>query len=124
VALRARREANRLQGALRTLTTQQPDLALVVLHYAPTASTLGLEPTAKYWMLGSSELGRVIDRHHVDLVLHGHAHLGNPAGRTPGGVPVLNVAAPVTGGITIHECPVSGPSSDQLAGWSVVGQTA
>jgi Icc-related predicted phosphoesterase len=33
----------------------------------------------------------------VTLALHGHAHYGTERGRTPGGVPVRNVAAPVIG---------------------------
>ncbi len=40
-------------------------------------------------------LGAAIDRAGADLVLHGHAHRGSPAGTTPGGIPVRNVAQPV-----------------------------
>jgi Icc-related predicted phosphoesterase len=54
-------------------------------------------------MLGNSILGRVIDDHRVDLVIHGHAHLGNQYGQTPGGTPVRNVAVSVTGGPVIYE---------------------
>jgi len=100
VAVRARREAARLDAALSGLDA---DVTVVVTHFAPTATTLGSEPLAKYWMLGNSELGRVIDRHRVDLVIHGHAHLGNPDGYTAGGTPVSNVASPVTGGVVVHE---------------------
>ncbi|HEX6398999.1 MAG TPA: metallophosphoesterase, partial [Actinomycetota bacterium] len=35
------------------------------------------------------------DAHGVDLVLHGHAHRGVERGRTPGGIPVRNVAQAV-----------------------------
>jgi hypothetical protein len=75
------------------------------MHYSPTVSTLGDEPLIKYWMLGNSLLGKVIDEHdqQVDLVLHGHAHLGNHAGQTPGGIPVRNVAAHVTGRPMIYD---------------------
>jgi hypothetical protein len=38
---------------------------------------------------------RLADRHRVDLVLHGHAHRGTERGRTPGGIPVRNVAQAV-----------------------------
>lgn len=103
VAIRARREALRLESALSKLDATETDLKVVVLHYSPTATTLGNEPPAKYWMLGNSELARVIDRHNVDLVLHGHAHLGNSHGHTKGGTPVRNVAVSVTGGLTYHE---------------------
>lgn len=95
VAVRARREAARLDSALEELRDQLSDLTIVAMHYAPTTSTLGDEPMAKHWMLGNSILGRVVDRHAVSLVLHGHAHLGNYCGETPGGTPVRNVALPV-----------------------------
>lgn len=95
VAVRARREAARLEAALDALRDEPRDLTIVTMHYAPTTSTLGNEPLAKHWMLGNSILGRVVDRHPVSLVLHGHAHLGNYHGRTPGGTPVRNVALPV-----------------------------
>lgn len=98
VAVRARREAARLDSALEELRDQPRDLTIVTMHYAPTTSTLGDEPMAKHWMLGNSILGRVVDRHAVSLVLHGHAHLGNYCGETPGGTPVRNVALPV-----VHE---------------------
>jgi Icc-related predicted phosphoesterase len=103
VAVKSRREAARLHQALDSLDHQEIDVTIVLMHFAPTVSTLGAEPPLKYWMLGNSLLGRVVDAHSVDLVLHGHAHLGNHAGRTPGGTPVRNVAAQVTGGVTIFE---------------------
>ncbi len=102
LALRTRMEAARLDAALGLLDA---DLRVAVTHFAPTVSTLGREPIAKYWMLGNCELGRVIDRHAVDLALHGHAHLGNPVGRTIGGRPVRNVARPVNGGIVLFDLP-------------------
>lgn len=103
IAVKSRREAMRLGSALASLKDQNVDLTLVVTHFAPTVSTLGNEPQVKYWMLGNSLLGRVIDAHDVDLVFHGHAHLGNEAGTTPGGTPVRNVAMHVTGGISVYD---------------------
>lgn len=103
VGVRARRESLRLQGALNELAGQRNTANVVVMHYSPTVSTLGNEPLIKYWMLGNSLLGKVIDDHRVDLVLHGHAHLGNHIGQTPGGVPVRNVAAHVTGRPMIYD---------------------
>lgn len=103
VGVRARREALRLRQALHGLVDQRNNANVVVLHYSPTVSTLGNEPLIKYWMLGNSLLGKVIDEHRVDLVLHGHAHLGNHSGQTPGGVPVRNVAAHVTGRPMIYD---------------------
>lgn len=95
VAVRARREAARLEAALESLERQKPDLTIVNMHYAPTITTLGNEPIVKHWMLGNSILGRVVDGYRVALVVHGHAHLGNYLGFTPGGTPVRNVALPV-----------------------------
>jgi Icc-related predicted phosphoesterase len=103
VGVRARRESLRLQTALNELAGPRHDATVVVMHYSPTVSTLGNEPILKYWMLGNSLLGKVIDEHRVDLVLHGHAHLGNHAGQTPGGTPVRNVAAHVTGRPMIYD---------------------
>jgi 3',5'-cyclic AMP phosphodiesterase CpdA len=103
VGVRARREALRLGGALDGLQHQAADATIVVMHYSPTISTLGAEPRLKHWMLGNSVLGDVVDQYPVDLVLHGHAHLGNLVGATPGGVPVRNVAAHIAGGPLIFD---------------------
>lgn len=103
VAVRARREAARLEAALDALASHDTDLVIVTMHYAPTTTTLGAEPMMKHWMLGNSVLGRVVDRHDVALVLHGHAHLGNYHGVTPGGTPVRNVALPVVGAPVVLE---------------------
>lgn len=103
LAVRARREASRLDDALNQLDTTRK---LALLHFAPTTSTLVGEPPIKYWLLGNSALGHVVDKHRVDLVLHGHSHIGTPFGLTPGGVPVFNVAAGVTGGVSIHTIPL------------------
>lgn len=103
VASKSRYEAARLAKGLRTLGTLQPDISVVLLHFAPTVSTLGNEPLRKYWMLGNALLGRTIDEFDVDLVVHGHAHLGNEIGQTNGGIPVRNVAEPIIGGLAIYD---------------------
>lgn len=118
LAVRARREAARLDAALASLDA---DIKVVVTHFAPTTTTLGREPVAKYPLLGNSELARVIDRHDVALVLHGHAHLGNALGRTPGGTLVRNVAFGVGGGIVIHELPLRSLRSPDRQSWRVTG---
>ncbi len=100
LAVRARSEAQRLERALSSLTT---DLKVVITHVSPTLSTLKGEPLFKFWLLGNCEFGQVIDRHEVDLVYHGHAHLGNLFGETLGGTPVFNVARDVSRGIVMHE---------------------
>lgn len=99
LALRSERESQALE---RSLVGLNADVLIAATHYAPTATTLGSEPLAKYWMLGNSELGAVVDRRLPDLVIHGHAHLGTLNGRTPGGVPVRNVALPVIGRIYLE----------------------
>jgi Icc-related predicted phosphoesterase len=73
------------------------DLRIALLHYAPVPDTLVGERLEIYPFLGSYLLAEAIDRAGADLALHGHAHAGTPAGATPGGVPVRNVAQPVLG---------------------------
>ena len=87
-------EALRLENSLRQLTAER---IVVVLHYAPVVGTLEGEPVEIRPFLGSSRLAETIDRFadRVVAVLHGHAHHGRFAGRTPGGVPVYNCAATV-----------------------------
>jgi len=82
-------EALKLERAMAQLRTAK---RVVVLHYSPIAATVQGEPLEIFPFLGTSRLAEVIDRHGADLVLHGHAHHGQLDGRTPGGVPVHNVA--------------------------------
>jgi Icc-related predicted phosphoesterase len=72
------------------------DLRIVLLHYAPTPTTLEGEPQAIWAFLGSDRLATPIAERRPDLVLHGHAHAGTFEGFI-GRVPVYNVATPVTG---------------------------
>lgn len=72
------------------------DLRIVLLHYAPTVSTLGGEPQGIWAFLGSDRLAAPIVEHAPDLVVHGHAHAGSFEGSI-GSVPVYNVAIHVTG---------------------------
>jgi Icc-related predicted phosphoesterase len=102
LALRASRECAALERCLRGLDT---DVRIAAVHFAPTVSTLGREPLAKYWMLGNGDLGAVVDRLMPDLVFHGHAHLGTLRGQTPGGIPVRNVALPVVGEVHLETIP-------------------
>lgn len=70
-------------------------LRIVLLHYAPTMTTLAGEPEGIWALLGSNRLAAPIARHRADLVLHGHAHEGTFEGSI-GAVPVYNVAVQVT----------------------------
>ena len=72
------------------------DYRIVLLHYAPTATTLGGEPRGIFAFLGSDRLAAPILEHRPDVVLHGHAHAGAFEGAV-GNVPVYNVAVPVLG---------------------------
>ena len=85
-------EAIRLENALQSAKT---DRIVVALHYAPIAETVEGEPEEIFPYLGSSRLAETIDRFKVSAVFHGHAHRGKYEGKTPGGVPVFNVAWPV-----------------------------
>jgi uncharacterized protein len=71
-------------------------IRIVLLHYAPTATTLEGEPKGIYAFLGSDRLARPIVEHTPDLVLHGHGHAGTFEGFI-GAVPVFNVSVPVMG---------------------------
>ena len=112
---KSRREATRLDRVLGKMASAEPDVSLLVTHFAPTVSTLGDEPTLKYWMLGNAGLGRVVDQHGIDLAIHGHAHLGNPEGSTPGGTPVRNVAVPSLGQVLLYHVG-SGRRVEQVGG--------
>jgi Icc-related predicted phosphoesterase len=87
-------EVVRLEAALERLTS---DRRVALLHYAPIPGTLKGEHPEIYPFLGFSLLGDALDRHGVDVIVHGHAHHGRPTGRTPGGIPVHNVSRQVLG---------------------------
>jgi Icc-related predicted phosphoesterase len=84
--------ARRLEDALKSV---QVDALVALTHYSPVPDTLLGEPLEIYPFLGCYQLGRAIDSVPAALALHGHAHHGSERGRTPGGVPVRNVAHPV-----------------------------
>jgi Icc-related predicted phosphoesterase len=84
--------AARLEEALAGV---ECDALVALTHYAPVPETLIGEPLEIYPFLGCYQLARAIDSAPTALALHGHAHHGSERGRTPGGVPVRNVAHPV-----------------------------
>jgi Icc-related predicted phosphoesterase len=84
--------ADRLTEALQSV---RADALVALTHYAPVPETLVGEPLEIYPFLGCYQLGKAIDSAPTSLALHGHAHHGSERGRTPGGVPVRNVAHPV-----------------------------
>ncbi|MGW4245428.1 metallophosphoesterase family protein [Nocardia sp. NPDC004722] len=90
------RRTETLAASLRTaLDSLHTDIRIALTHYSPAADTLRGEPREIYPFLGSYLLAEAIDEAAADLAIHGHAHAGTEHGRTPGGVPVRNVAQPV-----------------------------
>ena len=69
-------------------------IRIVLLHYAPTTTTLEGEPRTIWAFLGTDRMAPPIELHRPDLVIHGHGHAGTFAGSI-GEVPVFNVAVPV-----------------------------
>jgi len=85
-------ETLKLESALARL--RMPG-RVVLLHYAPVLDTVDGEPREIYPFLGSSRLEEPLNRYAASVVFHGHAHRGQPEGKTSGGVPVYNVALPL-----------------------------
>jgi Icc-related predicted phosphoesterase len=85
-------ETLKLESALARLRSPG---RVVLLHYAPVRDTVDGEPLEIYPFLGSSRLEEPLNRYAATVVFHGHAHRGQPEGKTAGGVPVYNVALPL-----------------------------
>jgi Icc-related predicted phosphoesterase len=120
-------EALKLESALARLRAMN---RIAILHYAPVRDTVEGEPLEIYPFLGSSRLEEPINRYQVTAVVHGHAHRGQPQGRTGSGVAVYNVSLPLMTRLSpdrpfiLLEVPASpaAPSSSQLvAGVPVAG---
>jgi Icc-related predicted phosphoesterase len=82
-------EALKLETALARLRT---DRLIAILHYSPVQETVEGEPKEIYPFLGCSRLEEPLTRYPVTAVFHGHAHHGQPEGRTRAGAPVYNVS--------------------------------
>lgn len=82
-------EALKLESALARLRTER---LVAVLHYSPIQATVEGEPREIFPFLGCSRLEEPIGRFPVSVVFHGHAHHGQPEGRTTANVPVFNVS--------------------------------
>ena len=85
-------EGLKLESALAKLRTPQ---RIALLHYSPIRATVEGEPPEIFAFLGTSRLEDPLLRHPVAAVFHGHAHRGQPEGRTMNGIPVYNVAMPL-----------------------------
>lgn len=88
----AEREAVKLDYGLAQLKTKKK---IAITHFAPIRETVVGEPEPIFPFLGSSRLGRILERHQPDLALHGHAHHGAFSAATESGVRVCNVALPI-----------------------------
>jgi Icc-related predicted phosphoesterase len=82
-------EALKLESALARLRN---DRLIAILHYAPIQETVEGEPREIFAFLGCSRLEEPLTRYPVSAVFHGHAHHGQPEGRTRTNVPVFNVS--------------------------------
>lgn len=87
-------EVSALDRGLRKVSGSA--IRIVLLHYAPTSTTIEGEPETIWAFLGSQRLADPIRQHRPDIVLHGHGHGGTFAGAIED-VPVFNVGVPVTG---------------------------
>jgi Icc-related predicted phosphoesterase len=85
-------ESAKLESALAGLQTEQH---VVLLHYSPIRTTVVGENIEIFPFLGSSRLEEPINQFRPAAVFHGHAHGGNPEGRTGAGIPVYNASQPV-----------------------------
>ena len=83
-------EALKLESALARLRN---DRLVALLHYSPIQATVEGEPREIFPFLGCSRLEEPLGRFPVSAVFHGHAHHGQPEGRTTNDVPVFNVSA-------------------------------
>jgi Icc-related predicted phosphoesterase len=82
-------EALKLESALARLRNNR---LIALLHYSPVQDTVEGEPREIYPFLGCSRLEEPLTRFPVSAVFHGHAHHGQPEGRTRTGAPVYNVS--------------------------------
>lgn len=85
-------EVASLDRGLKTI--QDCAIRIVLLHYAPTTTTIEGEQEAIWAFLGSERLAGPISEHRPDAVFHGHGHGGTFAGSI-GETPVFNVGAAV-----------------------------
>jgi uncharacterized protein len=85
-------EVSALDRGLRAI--QDCAVRIVLLHYAPTTTTIEGERQSIWAFLGSERLAAPIAEHRPDAVFHGHGHAGTFGGSI-GDIPVFNVGAAV-----------------------------
>ena len=86
-------EALHLDRALARIDQEFGDIPkIALLHYSPIKETVQGEPEQIFPFLGSSRLAEPLVRRQVEVVFHGHAHVGVLEGSIQGKVKVYNVA--------------------------------
>ena len=75
------------------------DAVVLVSHYALSSATIVGEPRRVWPELYSRSMERLLAEARPDAAVHGHAHRGRPYALV-GGVPVYNVALPLTRRLT------------------------
>ena len=74
---------------------------ILILHYAPTYSTLLGEKREIWPFLASRRLERIIVKLKPDLVIHAHVHNSKRNHVILEGIPIYNVSLPATNSITL-----------------------
>ncbi|MEM1873808.1 MAG: metallophosphoesterase [Acidilobaceae archaeon] len=93
------RRAAFVESAVRSLR-EVADRVVVVSHYALARANLAGEHPAIWPEMYSSRMEEAIARSKPDIAIHGHAHKGSELALVSG-VPVYNVALPLTRKITV-----------------------
>lgn len=106
----------RVERVSELLVRGDEDILILLMHYSPTYLTLEGESETRFQEMGSRMFKEVINLRKPNLVLHGHAHGRSVEaevyhrqtsledfGRTRKRIPVLNVALPLVGGVTLLE---------------------
>ncbi len=100
------REVLRLQMAVEEIEKIDCDFTIAVTHYAPFEELVHGEAKEFYILLGSSNIGDVLEKAKPDLCLSGHAHHGS-AGikKARGRIAACNIALkPNEGKISFFNC--------------------
>src|SRR3954462_7578775 len=80
-------EALHLDRALARLDQEHANIKkIALLHYSPIKETVEGEPEQIFPFLGSSRLAEPLSRRNVEVVFHGHAHVGKLEGSISGKV--------------------------------------
>lgn len=77
-----------------SLLRRDADLKVLLTHYATTYLTLEGESRSSFPWMGTRRFESVISETRPALVIHAHAHKGNPRARLDG-IDVLNVSLPL-----------------------------